>query len=223
MKNKILSIVFLTISIVFSISMSKSHKYFEGEIHYNIDYTIQDNRLTKERLKQSPGAKMIMLFRNGNWLKKYYDTDGKLISVRYLDLADKKSYSWESNAEYIHWVDITKNDSPTSFAIRGKATVLGEACTKVTSLTKIDFSGLNFKAKAEYYYSNRLKTNRNWYKDFAEGNLNEITSQLNCIILKNSSDAYYYTVHNQATKIIEREITDKEFKFDKTRLPLKEL
>ena len=203
--------------------MSKSKKYFEGEIHYDLDYTLHTDKTTVERVKNSSGAKMVMLFRNGYWLKKYYNTSGELISERYLDLSENRSYQWNILGDAINTFDITRNDSPTTFTEAGKETILGHQCIKIAAETKIAYNGLDYTAKAEYYYSQRLKTNRNWYKDYKEGNYNEIGSEMNCIALKQNFNASYYTVYQIATKVIEREITDKEFTFDKTRLPLKEI
>lgn len=223
MKYKSLYTVLLTVVILISLSMSKSQKYFEGEIHYTIDYTQKNDISTLENLKKSTGTKMVMLFKEGNWLKKYYNKEGKLLSMRFLDLSEKKSYRWDTQHAGTQWIDITKNDSPTTFSIEGEEMVLEQACTKVTSKTKIDYMGINYEAKAEYHYANGLKTNKSWYEAYAEGNFNEIAKQLNCLILKQSFDAYYYIMNLEATEIIEREITDEEFSFDKTRLPLKQL
>lgn len=223
MKSKHFLTLLTALSILFSLSMSKSKHYFEGEIHYDLSFLPQKEGFSKESLENGLGSTMVMLFRDGEYLKKYYNAKGELLNTRYLDLKEQKSYSWSVDSDVMYWFDITKNDSPTVFTIQGQGEVLGHECTYVTSVTKINYGGFNYDAKAEYFYSNHLNTDRKWYKDFVESNINEIGSQLNCIILKSTSDLMNYQRIEEATKIIERKIGDEEFVFDKTRLPLKEL
>jgi len=217
MKN-ILRIGLLLIVGIILTSSNLKENYFEGEIHYDIDYKLQTDKTTIESLKLSTGSKMIMLFKEGNHYKKIYNSRGELIEERMLLLKNNKSYAKRYDSDTITWFDITKNDSPTVFKISGTKNFLNQKCTIVDSETNN-----NKTLKARYVYSNELKTNPNWYENYKEGNYNEISKKLNCIILEQNFDAYYYERILQATSISSRIITNQEFGFELNNKPLKQI
>ncbi|WP_196889815.1 hypothetical protein [Aureivirga sp. CE67] len=221
--RKILQLGLLILIGVALISSTLKEDYFEGEIHYDIDYKLQTDRTTIESLKLSTGSKMVMLFKDGNYYKKIYNSKNELI-VEIMLLLENKKYYWKRyDSDTINWFDITKNDSPTVFKISGNKTFLNQYCTIVDSETKINYNNINKVLKARYVYSNELKTNPNWYDEYKEGNYNEISKKLNCIILEEKFDAYYYEKILRATSIISRKIKDKEFGFDIKNKPLKQI
>lgn len=200
--------------------MSKSKHYFEGIIEYDVNYTIRTEHITQEELKAHEGAKMVILFRKGEWLRKYYNAEGELISERFLDLKEKRGYQWYRHVEEIRWFDITKDESPTTFSITGKDHQMGYDCTKLRSVT----TNPDYTFIADFSYANDLHTNPDWYKDFKEGSFNKIAAEVgNTIYLKLVADTEFFVGTYTATKITERKIKNKEFTFDKTRLPLKEI
>lgn len=230
MKNTALYTLLLSMVIFSSLSLSLGDKYFEGEIHYNIKYVQKTGLTSSKTLEETKGVKMVMLFEEGSWLKKYYTADGKLVQEEYLDLAENKSYLWNASNSNIQWFDITTEGNSTEIQVVGDKTFQMEGgnsetleeCTQVTTVSNLTFKGNTYQAKEDMLYSKQRKINADWYKNYKVGNFNDIASRANGMLLQHSKDAYYYIEVINATQVIEREITDDEFKFNKSRLPLKQ-
>ena len=221
--SKILKIGLLIVVGILITALNKNEEYFEGEIHYDIEYNLKTDKTTLESLKLSTGSKMIMLFKNGDFYKKIYNSNNKLIEERMLILKNNKYYRRRYDKDTITWFDITKNDSPTTFKIKGTAKLLNQECTIVDSETNISYYNIHKTLKERYVYSNELKTNPKWYEKFKEGNFNEISEKLNCIVLELNSDIQYYDRILKAISINKRKISDEEFGFELKNKPLKQI
>ncbi len=199
--------------------MSKSKHYFEGVIEYDIKYDIYTEQITQDELNAKEGVKMVLLFRKGEWLRKYYNTEGELISERFLDLKEKKGYHWHKYGEKIKWFDITKDESPTTYSTIGEDHHMGYDCIKFRTISQ----NPGYILTAHFSYAKDLHTNPNWYTDYKDASFNEIAAEVeNTIYLKLITETDFLVGTYTATKITHRKIKNKEIKFDKTRLPLKE-
>lgn len=205
-------------SVLFNLSMSESKHYFEGVIEYDINYDVYTSRFTLEEVQEREGVKMVILFRKGEWLRKFYNAKGEVMSERFLDLKEKKSYHWYNYANDIRWFDITKDESPLTYSITGEDQILGYDCTKLKSIS----TNPDHKLIAEFSYANDLHTNPNWYSDYKDGQFNKIAAEVGSVIyLKMVVKAEYFGGTYTATKVTHRKIKNKELAFDKTRLPLR--
>ncbi|WP_196890123.1 hypothetical protein [Aureivirga sp. CE67] len=224
-KITINKLLFFLCLMLFSLeTKAQKEDYFEGEIHYDLTYKSNfPEVMSEDDIQNRSGAKVVMLFKNGNEIKRFYDTKGKLLYTRILNLEEEASYQISEVNDTISKLDITKNSSPTKFSFNGNTKFLDQDCHLVTSVTQIDYAGLNFEAKAEYYIAKNLKTNKDWYKNYNEANFKDLASKTNCITLRAISDLYYYYKFKTATKIIHRKVGEEEFEFDFSDRPIKEI
>lgn len=205
---------------IFFMSAEQKSEYFEGEIIYDIEYQLNPTASDIEDLTFDQSIKMIMLFKDGNMYKKYYNSENDLLEERLLVLNEKKYYQRSTDNDTIYWFDITKNDSPTTYEITGKTRLLNQNCTVVRAITSL---GENISFEAESIYSDELKTNRNWYKNFKEANFNGLAEKIDVILLKQVSYSTIYNKVIRATKIIHRSVDLSNHEFDFKGKPFKEI
>lgn len=160
-----------------TLSREKTGKCFEGVITYSIKYTELSKDFPQESLKkldELTGSKMVLTFKNGNYRKQYFTPTGKIISERYLNLSEGKSYHRPDNTDIIYWVDITKNDSKTKFKQIKDSTIINEPVIGIQTESIVLFADKSMKINGEHYYSKNLRVNPNWYTNYKESNFDEI-------------------------------------------------
>ncbi len=158
-------------------TQKEKESYFEGVITYSIDYLPLSDNYSRESLKEFIGAKMILTFEQGNFKKEYYSSNGNLLSQRYLNLDEQRSYSKSIGNDTIYWFDITKPDSKTEFIRIRDTTILNHPTIGIgteTFVSGVGFGDKTFRVVGEYYYSKSLGVDPNWYVNYKEGNFNEI-------------------------------------------------
>ena len=195
------------------ITSNKRSTYFEGEVHYSVEYSQMESYLNEKYLKDAVGAKSILYFKDGNHRKDYFNTNGDLISQRFLDLESKKSYSIKPGEDTVYWFDITKPDSKTSFS-EGADTVINEYdCLKLLTTTitpNPKFPGENFEITGVSYYAKDLKINPEWYASYFEGSYHRIAELSKAIMVLYVERLPYWTAHTKVDSVIWREIDNKE-------------
>ena len=179
---KLLYILFLIIISVLSCKVQEERSsskeiYFEGEVEYKIEYSQYDDRFTESRLKEVIGDRITMFFKDGYYLKKYFRSDGTLIRETYLDLDKNKSFTTQIENDTVYWIDLTKNDSKTTFKRISDSLIMNQSTIGVETKTIVTGSGFNDKSYhvgGRTYFSKNLKVNPLWYKYCVEANTNEI-------------------------------------------------
>ena len=190
-------------------------KYFEGIITCKIDYKPYSNLFTSELLKEIVGEKLIIRFKEGVYKKEYYSSNGELLSERYLDLNENKLYSKSINNDTVFWVDITKNDSKTTFIKLKDTTILEQSAIgiKAKTIVKMDmFPDTSFNVGGTYYYSKKHLLNPVWYEGYEEGNYNEIISVGKGINLLSITDELYWEKIVTTVEIKEKSINSEKLK-----------
>jgi len=211
---------------IFSCTSTKEvtqDKYFEGEIVYNIDYSNISVELSANYLEENIGDKIILTFKNGNQKKEYYSKSGKLLSVRFLDLEQKKSFSKSTNEDTVNWVDITKQDTKLTFEQIKDSTVMGYSVVGVKTVGSTIVNDETFYLSGQFYYAKKLRINPEWYKDYYEANFNEIIKIGKGITISQVSNTPYWITTLNATRVKRRKVKDSELKFNLTGYKLKEL
>ena len=223
------------IILIFSISLFsfinynsdlKKEKYFEGQVTYEIEYSPYDKKFQPERIKELVGSKMILTFKKGNYKKEYFSPNGKLLQERILNLKDKKSYLRTSDSDTIYWMDITKNDSKTSFEILNDSIILNHPCTVIKTKTIVsgdNFNGRSFEVGGLFKYAKDLPINPSWYKDYKEANFNEIAKSGKGIAIVTINKGIYWEQKINVKTITERKVKKRELKINLNNAPLKEL
>jgi len=198
-------------------SMTPSKDYFEGVITYNISYKPYSDTYDADKLKDYIGSKMILTFKNGNFKKEYYSRDGLLLNVRFCDLQEKKAYSQNIKNDTIYWIDITKNDSETTFKRIKDSIILGykSRALETHSTVRMNiYSNKPMEISGKYYFAKELAVDPNWYEDYNEGNYNEIIKVgegMQLIIINNG---IFWTQEIVVKKVEKRGINEAEIKIN---------
>ena len=201
----------------------QDNNYFEGEIVYDIDYSNISVKLSADYLEENIGDKIILTFKNGNHKKEYYSKSGKLLSVRFLDLEQKKSFSKSTNEDIVNWIDITKQDTKLSFNKIKDSTILGYSSIGVKTSGTTLVNEETFYLSGQFYYAKNLKINPDWYKNHFEANFNEIIKIGKGITISQKTNTPYWITTINATQVKRRKLKDSELKFDFTGHQLQEL
>ncbi len=213
-------------SLLFLISFKESDTdYFEGEIIYDVEYISKNENFTNEKIKQIAGSKIIQIFKKGNYIKKSYTPDNELIRTIYLDLNKGKYFVEAKLEDIIYWVDITKNDSKSTFKILNDSIIGDYKCKIIESETVVNLNNSEksiIKSKNAYAYD--LAVNPKWYFNYKEGNFNEIIVHAKSISVELISDELYWVKIIKVKKVNNRKISPNELKysFPKNKI-LKEL
>jgi|GEM_PF-1666499 len=197
--------------------------YFEGEIEYNIDYSDILINVYSDYLEENIGDKVVLTFKNGNQKKEYYSKSGKLLSVRFLDLKQKKLFSKSTNEDTVSWIDITKQDTKLTFEQIKDSTVMGYSVVGIKTVGSTIVNDETFYLSGQFYYAKKLRINPEWYKDYYEANFNEIIKIGKGITISQVSNTPYWITTLNATRVKRRKVKDSELKFDLTGYKLKEL
>ncbi len=226
--NKILFI--LLSSSLFSFigynSIGDKNKYFEGEVTYEINYNPTDENVDPERIQELVGSKMILTYKEGNQKKQYFAPNGKLLTERFLNIKNKKSYSRRHDSDTIVWIDITKNDTKTTIEMVKDEIVSDHPCTVIKTnsvVTGPGFNGKTFESTGLYKYAKDLPVNPEWYKDYKEGNFNETIKVGKGIVVEEFNKHKYWEQHLKVVKVTERKVKNREFKIELNGAPLKQI
>lgn len=206
----------VAVSVILSCTSSSDLAYFEGEIVYEIEFVAHDENFTSEELLASKGSKMVLTFIEGKYKTVYYSPDGKVVSRRYFNPADKKAYIATPHTDTIYWIDITKNTSTVSFKRIKDGSVLDEPTIRV----KIEYlsSPQNdpntvFRTTACIQFAKNLKVNPRWYADYKDGRYNEIMQIGRGAQLQYTIDNGLWEQRVTAVEIRPGKVNEKELKF----------
>lgn len=151
-------------------------EYFEGVVQYELEFEPKSDKILESRLQELYGAKVEMLFKNGDYVKNYYSSSGALLRKTYLDLIGNKSYSKDVDNDTIYWVNIARNDSKTTFK-RTKDSLINNHPTIVLKTSTIvagpGFGNKSYEVEGTLYFSKEYLVNPVWYVNYLEGNFNE--------------------------------------------------
>lgn len=208
-------------------TVKSSHlEYFEGEIHYSLDYDNVQVDLNSSQIKEMIGNKVVLIFKNGNHRKDYY-FDSTLLSQRFLELAKNKSYSFKPTEDTVLWFDIRKPDSQSKFESLKDTIINGSMCQGLIFHTETPNpweKGKVFKISSTVYFAKKLAINPDWFKNYLEGNCNELFSLTKSMEYERVDYGPYWSTYMKCDSVIWREVDNSEFSTDFLQeKPMKEL
>ncbi len=205
---------FMLLSWIESISSIKKNTFFEGEIHYAIDYAPYDaDQFSAKNLKERIGSTLIQTFKDGNFKKEFFSPDGELLHTRALNLKRNKSYSWSPDSDTVFWLDITKKGTLTTIESIADSSFLNHPCVIIHSKSTVSGPGLGsktFQVSSINAYAKDLAVNPAWYFHFEEGNFNEIVKKARGIAIYSNNKGIYWEQKIQMNSIISRTVKDSE-------------
>lgn len=206
--------------------LKEKEKHFEGQITYEIEYTPYNNDFSAERIKALIGSRLVLTFKKGNYKKEYFSPNGELLQERFLILKDKKNYQRTSTSDTIYWIDITKYASKTVFTVLKDSTFLNHPCTIVETESIVTIDGFNRepqKVGGIFKYAKDLSINPKWYKNYKEGNFNNIVKSAPGIAIQSINKGVYWEQTITMISITRRKVLKSELNIDLKDVPLKKL
>ena len=213
-------VLVLVFSIIYSIeSVEVKDRYFEGQIVYGLNYKpYQDYAdINPDKIKESFGSTVVLTYKNGCNKKEYYSPDGKLLSQRYLDLKKQKAYLRTMDSDTVFWFNINVNDSKTIFTVLEDTIIRDYPCKTIKSVTTTpikESKGEVVTTTSIHYYASDLMVNPNWFKDYNEGNFNEIIKVAKGISIESYFRGLYWEQHESAKSIQWKKVRNKDLKFE---------
>ncbi len=194
--------------------------YFEGEIHYSISYDSLPDYLNEKYLQRNLGVEMILVYKNGNQRKEFYSENGELLSTRYLDLQQNKSFSFQVDEDTVTWFDIRKPDTHATFSELSD-TIIGNndylvLYTTVRTPNPSD-KKKDFEVKTQFINSEQLPVNPEWFSNYREGNFNELIGLTKSMSIETHTYGPFWNTSYVADSIIWRTVKDKEVEVEQLK------
>lgn len=175
-----------------SVSVS-AQQYFEGSIHYGYEIKAKSKKINRAQFQRILGDSSTLLFKDGNFRRNYH---GGEIEFELYTRLDNKVYSKKRSTDTIYWYDCSKggshiNDLKTSAR---KKEVLGMMCDEL----RIQYPD---HIKTEYYNSDSISIDPQWYVDFKRNDQYKIDSIERSIFLRSEMEFSVVTIVSHATKV----------------------
>lgn len=201
--------------------------YFEGEMRFSILYDSVPSHLTNDYLNHAIGSEMVIIFKNGNHRKDYFSPDGKLISQRYLNLTEQKSFSISSGEDTVLWFNINIPDTRATFTKLSDTLFRGYKCTPIASQVftpNPQNKDQDLELNRTYYSARELRSNPDWFTNYQEGNYNEMIKMTESIVIATYEKGPFWNTTILCDTVIWRNVKDSELSIEKIKnRPLKEL
>lgn len=198
-----------------NVSVQKQ-EYFEGVIEYSVEYDIKNPSLSKEKLKQHYGSKVITKFSEGNFRDEYYNNEGTLLRTSILNLSKKHYYIEFHEIDTVYYSDINTTDYITTIEQLLDTNIQNNDCWVIKSISNKNDSKPE-SVITKYYISKNLKVNPNWYVNYVDGGYNRIYKSAPGITVKSEYFNSNFTVIKSivSTKMKVVDISDFKIKLDK--------
>lgn len=218
MKHPLLIILLLITSCNISKNTTtKIPSYFEGVVTYSIEYYPYLEAVAPSKIEELVGNKMIMTYKEGNFAKEFYSSEGDLLYEFYMDLEAGIVYNKAVGHDTIFIVDITKNDTKSTFTQKKDSVILDYPTTVLEAksiLTTPDNKPL--ESSREEHYAKDLKVNPDWYRNCLEDNFNERIQVGKGIQLLIKTKGKYWKSVLVAIDVKPRKVKDDEVKLKLT-------
>ncbi|MDY8137676.1 hypothetical protein [Aquimarina sp. 2201CG5-10] len=220
MNNKLRCLILLLILINVSVF---GQEYFEGELHYKIEYQTLHKQIPVSVLEREMGTSFTAYVQEDRYAMIYHAKGQRGWMKVIVDL--KKGYSYQEfeksdtiiktkfGAEKEELITFKRNSN-------NKKKVLNELCESVT----IEYKPMGTKAffekfKGRYYFNPKYKLNAELYKNYTSGFWNLYVKESESISIRNETEFLpLFKSVQEVTSIIKKEVSDKVFELNKTKI-----
>jgi hypothetical protein len=194
-----ISLVFLLLG-----TGKSENNYFEGWIKYNHDLILKSTNIDSIELKKFLGTGSTLYFKERNYLHTY---DGSLFIQDSYRKDENRAYFKKNKSDTSFWIDCgTPGDEIIEFSFTPrKEEILGMVCDEL----KIYYKE---KIVCDYYNSDSLKINPDWFKNFIKDGQNQIDQKEKAICLKHKTEYAGFIVIETAISFSREKIDEKIFK-----------
>lgn len=191
------------LSLIVLLSFSALHaQNFEGEIMYNVSYTVKKPGFTSEQLQKTLGTTKRYFIKNGDYKSV---TNGTGNAFQLYVSKENKVYTKFGTTNVYLWEDARYNaDKVTKTELNKNVTqVLDYKCDEVILTTT---AGMQ-----HYYYSDNFKVDTAAFINAKFGNWYDFVSKSGALPLKIIVETEYYTMEATAVKVEAKKLTIEEF------------
>jgi len=197
------------------------NQYFEGEVHFKIEYESFNDNLAKELLVKELGSTLIGKVKEDKYLM-YQNSSGDLGTTKIIYLLkentgyveyEKSDTIWQFNIdeEPGELLEVTKNTND-------KKLILGDSCGSVT-IRYIPKQSYVEQISCTYYFNPKYKLNPKFYQNHKDSYWNLFVNESKSISVRNEVMNYpHYKSIYQAQKIIVKNIKETEFNLPKNKI-----
>jgi hypothetical protein len=187
--------------------LASGQNYFQGEIHYSREIKAKSKKVNLPMAYQTIGKGTTLLFKDGNFRHNY---DGGIFEFELYNRFENKLYLKRRENDTIYWHDCSKGGSSIKNleTLVQRKKVLGILCDEI----RIQYPD---HIKVEYYNSDSVKINPQWFADFKRDDQYKIDAIQNSIFLRSETDFPLITIILEAIKIERKKIDMNLFKIPK--------
>ena len=196
-------------------SSNPQENYFEGELIYEIEYKSHIPNVSASYFEENYGVKMIMLFRKGNYVQRYYNQYDELLSELFLKINSNISYYVPVESDTAYWFNIENEDSKSTIKYVRDTVISQHSCIHIK--LESDANGSEFKqenlfVEGDNFYSKSILLNPKWYEDYYESNYNTVIKEGKGILYKSISNDDYRMIETTLKSFKKRKIRINELK-----------
>lgn len=198
--------------------------YFEGQIISSNEYSVLNENISIEDLKNTFGTKEVMSFKDGFFKKNYYNPEGGLIMTAIYDQENNKLYREYAGENVTYFSIPSENNFICSYEEIGTAEILNTACDKVKLNIKPKTGTLGYDDNMTiiYYLSNTFKLDPEWYNEYKESCYNEVISIYPGMSMGSDLSLSGYAIKTRAIGMTFMEIDKDIFRPDTSRKLVKQ-
>jgi hypothetical protein len=181
-------------------------KYFEGIIKYRYDYTIKNDKISIDRLKDFFGTSSEFYFKEGNFLEKY---DKGVLKEQLYRTMDHRLYFRSGTSDTVNFSNTLlpgKQIVKTEINL-DKDTVLGNICHELI----IEYDDFKFTL----YFNRDFAIDSDWYSDFKRNGRDVYSRLIKSVYLKFKLEYKDFIVVGTATEINRMKLDDSVFDLKK--------
>jgi hypothetical protein len=224
--KKILSLIVLFFCSIMAYCQEKPGKYFEGIVEYEIKVESHIPGVSDNELREKFGSKLLLHFKNGNYMREYIDGAGFTLNRQY--------YLHEKNMMYMHniffapdtvYYQDAAEEQLISYKVESGPTekILGVEChsTIVSGKYIFPYTGDTTTSTLTYYFSPDLPVDPDWWTKMYIWK--DVIKEYKCVATKFiEEDPIISTQTYTAVKVTWQPVSDDIFKID-PKLVLKKL
>ncbi len=197
--------------------------YFEGEVHFDISNLSLNKMIPKEILDPEAGTKMIGKVKRNKYIT-YINTSGKKGKTKVIYLLEEAiGYIEYENSDTITKISLEENkDKLLEIKLNktDKKEILGDSCESISMKFIPDENyGIVSSVHEVHYFNPKYRLDKKLYVTHKVNFWNQFVNLSGSISVRNENIVYpLFKTVMEATQIIEKEISEEEFKLNPSKI-----
>lgn len=198
-----------------------SDTYFEGHIFYTITYTTTDPALDLVRLSELRGTRMVMSFKEGNFVQEYFNKQGRPVQKSIRNVAENRYYLTFPGLDTIYYTDTRNTGHVTQLNVIGQQVIAGYPCQEVLSVSMPTPDYPHFEpVRTRLFVTDSLRIDPAWYANYVDGAYDELARMIPGCTLRIVKENALYVMDIRATQVERGEVGMSAFAIDEGKVML---